>query len=75
VILFGGAVGSQGPANDTWQWDGKHWAQRGDFGPQPREITAMAYDGARGRVVLFGGYVSPSSFFTDTWELAEYPPS
>jgi hypothetical protein len=31
VILFGGAVGSQGAANDTWQWDGKHWAQRGDL--------------------------------------------
>jgi hypothetical protein len=72
VILFGGIVGNE-TNGATWQWDGKHWAQRGDFGPRAR-VTAMAYDSARNRVVMFGGQ-GQGQVFGDTWELAEYPAS
>jgi hypothetical protein len=78
VILFGGFTGSGSTLQTrgaTWQWDGKHWAQRGDFGPQPRSGLAMAYDSARGRVVLFGGADQGGQILADTWELAEYPAS
>jgi hypothetical protein len=70
VILFGGTTGA-GNDSATWQWDGKHWAQRGDFGPSPRALSTMAYDSARDRVVLFGGQVD-STVLGDTWELAEH---
>jgi hypothetical protein len=75
VILFGGIAGQPStPKGDTWQWDGKRWAERGDFGPQPRFGLAMAYDSARGRMVLFGGQ-SQGQVLGDTWELADYPAS
>ncbi len=38
-------------------------------GPAPRAWHAMAYDSARGRVVLFGGnYANTNTFYGDTWE-------
>jgi hypothetical protein len=43
------------------------------MGPTPRFGHAMAYDGARGRAVLFGGSgalpTTAASLFADTWEL------
>jgi hypothetical protein len=43
------------------------WTQKEDIGPSPRAEAAMAYEGGRQRVVLFGGGVS-SANFNDTWE-------
>ena len=43
------------------------WVQKQDVGPQLRFGQAMAFDAARGRVVLFGGSTG-SSFLGDTWE-------
>jgi hypothetical protein len=42
------------------------WTQKQDIGPNPRNGHAMAYDSARGRVVLFGGEGNVP--FNDTWE-------
>ena len=58
VVLFGGLVDVGGftRTNDTWIWDGTNWIQKSPANsPTPREGAAMAYDAARGQVVLFGG--------------------
>jgi hypothetical protein len=44
------------------------WTQKQDVGPQPRAGVALAYDGARGRTVLFGGTTLAGAAFGDTWE-------
>src|SRR5205807_2469554 len=80
VALYGGLdslVGSPAPRvfGNTWEWDGKHWTKRQDIGPGPRWRHAMAYDSARGRIVLFGGLRVAGagegladSLLGDTWE-------
>jgi len=69
TVLFGGEGG--GHLGDTWEWDGAAglWVQRTPAGATPpaREAHAMAYDGARGNVVLFGGRAG-SGDVNDTWE-------
>lgn len=66
IVLFGG-LGK----NDTWTWDGFVWARqfplqsppvRSTTGPMP----GMAYDAARGEVVVFGG-VGDGPVLNDTW--------
>lgn len=61
----------------TWQWDGDHWTEWQDIGPAPRWLHAMAYDGDRRRIVLFGGLsafadleqpIPPATFLGETWE-------
>ncbi len=71
VVLFGGldASGSGGSLvakADTWEWNGTAWTLRATTGPAARTSHAMAYDRARGRTVLFGGF--GNSVFGDTWE-------
>ncbi len=73
VVLFGGYGydGSWHYFADTWEWDGDTWIQRTPpVSPPPRLWHAMAYDSARGRVVLFGGsyYDGTSHRLADTWE-------
>jgi hypothetical protein len=75
VVLFGGNDGNVGGVftyfGDTWEWDGVSWAQRSSTGPAPRSSLAMAYDYARGRVVLFGGLVWQGQTLVrlnDMWE-------
>ncbi|MBI5543754.1 MAG: hypothetical protein HY901_07710, partial [Deltaproteobacteria bacterium] len=69
VLLFGGGDGNA----DTWEWDGSSWSERTpkdpekDGNPSPRKGHAMAYDAARGRVVLFGGEYK-GSVLQDLWE-------
>lgn len=42
--------------DDVWEWDGLEWRQiRPDRHPPQRDRAVMAYDAARGRLVLFGG--------------------
>lgn len=75
VILFGGN-GSDGVPqhlSDTHEWDGATWTPRGAaIAPLPRSSGQLAFDRARGRLVLFGGDASDGvvSFasFGDTWE-------
>jgi hypothetical protein len=55
----------------TWRWSGTAWAQAAAAGPPARFVSALAYDAARGRVVLFGGSgpENPSigRYLDDTW--------
>lgn len=45
------------------------WTQRlPSAQPQPRNSHAMAWDSTRGVVVLHGGFLFPSTIFTETWE-------
>jgi hypothetical protein len=85
IAMFGG-VSSLNEVTPTifsrsWEWDGRHWTARQDMGPGPRVFHAMAFDGRRSRVVLFGG--SPvaidaegaqASLRGDTWEQFESGP-
>ncbi|MBI5528052.1 MAG: hypothetical protein HY897_17100 [Deltaproteobacteria bacterium] len=68
VVLFGGDDGSR--RQDTWEWDGSAgmWIDRTPAGTKPsaRANHALAYDSARWKVVLFGGF--DGSYKQDTWE-------
>jgi len=68
VVLFGGHYydGTHNALNDTWEWDGTDWTQLNPATkPSARNGHAMAYNSARGKVVLFGG---GSSGGDETWE-------
>jgi len=69
VVLFGGwrPLWPAEWLNDTWVWDGTDWVQKFPAtSPPPRPDHAMAYDAARGQVVLFGGW-DGSHLLNDTW--------
>jgi hypothetical protein len=71
TVLFGG-VSCQGLScvlSDTWEWDGAKWTKRlPATSPPARYMHALAYDGARGRTVLFGGFGNTNVLLADTWE-------
>jgi len=69
TVLFGG-YGPPTGFGDTWEWDGRTWAQVATTGPSPRDNLAISYDSRRGVTVLFGGFGrSPSvGVLSDTWE-------
>ena len=75
VILFGGVDATKSLFGLTWQLSGTAWTERQDIGPAARQRHAVAYDGQRGRVVLFGGSsaapsdTSVNTLLGDTWEL------
>lgn len=79
IVLFGGNAvlfGSRpDPAtflSDTWLFESGGWRELATPGPGARSEAAMAYDEARERVVLFGGYRLDDQAETirlgDTWE-------
>ncbi len=77
IILFGGDSSAvRFPLlRDLWTWDGLGWSDRTPAlslslsAPEDRNEETLAFDAARGRVVLFGGVSSPSSeTLADTWE-------
>lgn len=70
VILFGGCCNEELNLNDMWAWTGARWLRvqpTSGSVPPTRHEHAMAYDSARRRVVLFGGFVE-SYLGNDTWE-------
>lgn len=75
LLLFGGigADRSSPWPGDTWLLDAAGWRRIATEGPAGRGRTAMAYDSARRRVVLFGGASAPAgpkgpqTFLGDTW--------
>ncbi len=70
VVVFGGCRedGECRPLADTWEWDGSTWTLMAPVSiPPTRAFHAMAYDGARRRVVLFAG-MTESEYLGDTWE-------
>jgi len=68
VVMFGGYDGNV--KQDIWEWDGATgtWTDRTPAGTKPtaRQSPAIAYDSARGRVVVFGG--TGLGNWQDTWE-------
>ncbi|HWL92733.1 MAG TPA: cellulase family glycosylhydrolase [Phycisphaerae bacterium] len=59
IVLFGGFSEPE-HREETWEWDGAaaNWTLKPtDSAPSARLNPAMAYDGARGVVLLFGGEV------------------
>jgi len=71
VLLFGGV--DPGPPyaylGDTWEWDGADWIEfRPTVSPPPTARHAMAFDEARGRVVLCGGNGEGFALQPETWE-------
>ncbi len=75
TVVFGGrSPGGPAESASVWEWDGSTWTQRQASAPPPgRAGSAMAYDSARARLVLFGGetVVSPQAGLVsgDTWEM------
>ena len=74
VILFGGCTASGCPSNDAWSWDGGAWSQLSANGaagsPPARQNAGMAYDGATGAAILFGGLSSSGGALADTWSFS-----
>ncbi|MEZ4368565.1 MAG: kelch repeat-containing protein [Kofleriaceae bacterium] len=78
AILFGGFTGldsgeftggiTANPSSETWAWDGTSWTRRTPATrPPARGGHGMAYDVARGVVVMFGGRAGTAAL-GDTWE-------
>jgi len=74
VLLISGAD-EQRVLGDLWKWTGVHWECLSRNGIPARTFAAATYDGARDRVVLFGGnrvlFGSDSdsnTFLRDHWE-------
>ncbi|MEZ4368873.1 MAG: hypothetical protein R2939_21730 [Kofleriaceae bacterium] len=70
LVVFGGADPATLAlvANDTWAWrDGRWVALAPAHAPPARSRAAMAFDQARGRMVLFGGAGVGATVFGDTW--------
>jgi hypothetical protein len=72
AVLFGGSgIDENGVAmllGDTWEWDGRRWFLVTPLGlpPPARSGASMAFDAARGVVMLFGG-ASSAGARQDTW--------
>jgi hypothetical protein len=69
VVLFGGANDKGGVLDDTWEWDGKvrTWTQRFPASSPSARKTVLAFDAARGDIVLFGGDNGGNDIYADTW--------
>jgi hypothetical protein len=78
AVLFGGiqvdiANAAGVPKQDTWEWDptAGTWTERTRSGSKPsqRYGHAMAFDGTRKKVVVFGGWdIATGSAKNDLWE-------
>jgi hypothetical protein len=78
AVLFGGMQidipGATGvPKQDTWEWDpaAGTWTERATSGDRPsqRYGHAMAFDGGRGKVVVFGGWdMTTAGSKNDLWD-------
>lgn len=80
VVLFGGmgidpSVPSAPsvPLGDTWEWDAntRTWEKvyvADSNSPSARVDPEMVFDYQGGKIVLFGGHVTSSNCYGDTWE-------
>jgi len=57
VVLFGGSTAQGRRTADVWEWDGAKWQPVTVSGESPgaRSHHRMAFDAARGVIVLYGG--------------------
>jgi N-acetylneuraminic acid mutarotase len=74
LIMFGGQDSSGNSLDDTWAYDGgtNAWAALQPSGAQPRARAgqAMANDAASGRLIMFGGRLTPYDLVDETWTCA-----
>ncbi|MEZ5965281.1 MAG: kelch repeat-containing protein [Planctomycetota bacterium] len=65
IVLVGSPADR--PVLETWEWNGAAWLRWSTaMAPPRRSSTALAYDAARRRTILFGGAVRDTNF-GDTW--------
>jgi len=63
--MFGGWNAAGSITDDTWEYDGSVWSQvLLEVRPPVRGAHSLAYDSARGRVVLFGGLSAAGRWMT-----------
>ncbi len=73
TLLVGGYASAPGGGfasiPGTWGWNGSSWSSLNSSSPSARSFVQMAYDGATGQMVLFGGQggAGNSSFFGGTY--------
>lgn len=70
TVMFGGTayLGMGVLLGDTWEWNGATWQpQFSVHSPSPRTAHSLAFDAARGEVLLFGGYHPTSGPLSETW--------
>ena len=70
-ILFGGRGSNGESLNDIWEFDGTTWSRGPDppAGMAARTDPVAAFDSARGRTVIFGGWEwNGNRLLDDTWE-------
>jgi hypothetical protein len=72
VVLHGGRSGlfpNEILLTDTWEWNGSAWTRVADSGPSARVHQHTAYDRARSRTVLYGGFsITSQQELRDIWE-------
>jgi hypothetical protein len=77
TVLVGGMGGIGRTMDEVWEWDGgsSTWTSLGSAAPMPsRNYHAMAFDAARGKVMVFGGLYKSmpepagSTVLGDLWE-------
>lgn len=74
ILLFGGIRGFDDDGNgllldDTWALEGNTWRElTTSTRPQPRQSHGFAFDSARNRLVVYGGYDAGAEPIFDTWE-------
>ena len=70
AVVFGGTPqGNEEALDDTWTWDGADWTERSPpHAPTTRLGPALAFDGLRSDMVLFGGFdPTNAGYLGDTW--------
>ena len=69
--MFGGSNGSTPYGSDTWEYDGTDWTDvtPSTGSPRGRHSSVMAWDAARGSLLMFGGSNGSTPYGSDTWEL------
>ncbi|MBI2388402.1 MAG: hypothetical protein HYV09_02185, partial [Deltaproteobacteria bacterium] len=71
-VMFGGAI--VGTTDETWEFDGDTWTRKCTTSPctssmpSIRTDSAAAFDSARGKFVLFGGFTPTGIGADETWE-------
>jgi hypothetical protein len=67
TILFGGygpEYPTGAPLNDTWEYDGLDWLETSpDVSPSAREQHILVYEGNHQKMLLFGGWANPETWF------------
>ena len=73
VVVFGGYDHAYNRYNEVWEYYPAYQVWRNSTpssgaAPVPRSGSTVAYDSARGRVLLFGGLDDARGYLGDTWE-------